>query len=239
MAPSADSARASASSPDVSSVLLGEVTLDLRPLGVQLFDPRRQYVGLAERRRGLVQAGEAERIVPGLAHHAGPAVLGPGRCPLAAEPVVRVEAEQAAVAVDPGVSSSIRIGVHVCVRPGPDDRAVAARVVDERDADSAASSVAARSPGSGWRSVSHPEARSGVEQTRAARAAPAIGALGHVLALLEVRRRASRRRRRPPGGRPRSSRSGRPSGDAARRRCSRARPPRSTPAAGRPGASSR
>ena len=84
--------------------------------------------------------------------------FGPGRGSLAGEPVAGVETPEAAVAVDPAVlvADDGRRPLHVAA--GPDGPAVAAGVVDERDAQRAPA-LAARSPGSGWASVSRQNRR--------------------------------------------------------------------------------
>jgi hypothetical protein len=101
----------------------------------QLRDPRLEIGHRLGRRRDLAQPREPEGIVPGLADRAGPRVLRAGRRTLAGEPVARVEAPQSLVTVDPRdvVADDDRRPFDVTARP--DGPAVAARVIDERDAE--------------------------------------------------------------------------------------------------------
>ena len=89
------------------------------PFGGQVGDAGLEDARPLRRRCDLGEAREAERVVPGLSHRAGARVLGPGRRALAGEAVVRVEAEEAAVAVDPAVSSSIEDRRPRTRLPGP------------------------------------------------------------------------------------------------------------------------
>ena len=186
----------------------------------------------------LSRPSETERVVPGLADRARSGVLGPGRRALARESVVRVQAEQAAIAVDPAVSSPISDGVH-SVRPGRapqrDRRRVRSRRTDAERVGQLGSQVARV----GLAQRVAPEAR-GRHRARRERRARRAAARWSGTRPARSTRRASRRRRRAPGGRPRASRVG----SSQRRRSSSpdvvvrggGDPDR---LAGRPGASSR
>ena len=93
--------------------------------------------GRAARRGHLVEAGPAEGVVPRLADRPVPVVLRAGRCALAGEAVVRVEAEQAAVPVDPGDGVVDRDRRPGAVAAGPDRQPVGPPVVDEPDVERA------------------------------------------------------------------------------------------------------
>ena len=105
-------------------------------------------------RSDLLETGEAERVVPRLAHRAGPGVLRPGRRAFAGEPVACIEPPQAAIAIDPAVAVSDEHRVPVDVAARPDDEAVAAGVVDEWDAEGPLRSAPRGRPGRAGRRVS-------------------------------------------------------------------------------------
>ena len=122
---------------------------------------------------------------------AGPPVLGAGRRALAGESVVGVEAEEAAVAIDPRRAVVDEHRTPSAPRPGRRSSAVAARVVDEGDAQRLRQrrgqvtriGLSERVP---------PEAPHRLEQATQRPRIPGSGDLGEVLALLEVRGMRSR-----------------------------------------------
>ena len=141
-------------------------------------------------RRHLVQPGPADRVGPRVPDGAAALVARAGRSPLAAERVGGVQAPQSAVVADPG---GVRVDEDRRPRPGgarADRDAVAAPIVDVRDADAelrrgrgstATASTETRSPP---RTPGRPPAAVRVPDSRRAGRHPS----------------ASRRRRSPPDG---------------------------------------
>ena len=83
------------------------------------------------RRGDLVEAGEPERVVPGLAHGAVAVEHRAGGCVLAPQLVAREQAPQPSVLRDP-VGDRVEVDRRPFLRlAGPDRQAVAAGVVDE------------------------------------------------------------------------------------------------------------
>ena len=147
--------------------LLGNLLLKLGPLVGECVDARLERLRNLERRRDLGQPQEAERVVPALSNRAGARVLGAGWRALACESVVRVQAEEAAVAIHPADAvvdddrapgAGHLAGGSRLVRRRANDPTVASGVVDEGHAQGTVMRVP-RSPGSGWPSVSRQKTR--------------------------------------------------------------------------------
>ena len=156
--------------PGGSAVMRSRRTNGIRPGGGSLSRPQ-----------------EPERVVPGLARRRRAGVLGACRGAFAGEPVARVEAPQAAEAVDPVGRRRRRRSASIGRSRPARRQPVAAGVVDERDA---TAPTPASSPGRPGRPGAGRRARRRGGRSSSAVDRPQRGQrhLRHVLALLEVRR---------------------------------------------------